>query len=69
MALRNYNSATAILAGLCAGGVDHKELPYLALLEPANNYTIYRAVVSKEPGLPFVLPHIDEMIRPVQPFP
>jgi len=61
MALRNYNSATAILAGLRAGGVNHKDLPCLALLEPADNYTIYRTVISKEPGLPFILPHINEM--------
>ncbi|KFY96893.1 hypothetical protein V498_02404 [Pseudogymnoascus sp. VKM F-4517 (FW-2822)] len=61
MALRNYNSATAILAGLRAGGVNHKDLPCLALLDPADNYGIYRAVFSNAPGLPFVPPHTEEL--------
>lgn len=67
MALRNYHSATAILTGLRASGVKDMELPYVALLDSADNYTIYRSVVSKEPGLPFVYPHVNEMISACKP--
>ncbi|KFY63874.1 hypothetical protein V496_03612 [Pseudogymnoascus sp. VKM F-4515 (FW-2607)] len=52
LALRNHYSATAILAGLCDSGVDRKTLPCLPLLDTTDDYTIYRAFVSSEPGLP-----------------
>ncbi|KFY97307.1 hypothetical protein V500_02148 [Pseudogymnoascus sp. VKM F-4518 (FW-2643)] len=63
--LGDYHSATAILTGLRAAGIDLEELSqFWHLIDMKDNFGAYRAEVSKRPGslIPFAFPHVRQLL-------
>ncbi|ELR09117.1 hypothetical protein VC83_07598 [Pseudogymnoascus destructans] len=60
--LRNYFSFTAMLQGLQKAGCFPENLStFRGFIEPDKNYQLCRAAHLKNPGLPFLHPHVHEL--------
>ena len=60
--MRNYNSLTAVLYGLQGAKYDDPGLSDLwALLNISSNYSYYQVSWARDPGLPFLVPHVRKM--------